>query len=725
MIRELVGRRFLVSCLTGIAIALPVYEAWAAWNNPYPAGEGQHNILYTAFTERPKKLDPARSYSANEYVFIANIYEPPFQYHYLKRPYGLEPLTAQEVPEPVYLDSKRRRLPHDAAPERIAYSVYRIQLKDNIAYQPHPCFALDENGNPRYAALNPADLKDINKLDDFTLAGTRKLVASDYVYQIKRLAHPKLHSPIFSIMGEYIVGFRDFGKRLEKAIKNTNAGGPAPDLTQFDMEGLQVVDELTYEITIHGKYPQFIYWMAMPFFAPMPPEADRFFSLPGMKERNITLDWYAVGTGPYMLSLNDPNRKMVLRRNPNYRRDVYPSEGEAGDRDRGLLDDAGKVIPFIDEVVFSLEKESIPYWNKFLQGYYDRSGISAESFDQAIRFTPGGDTELSTEMREKGIRLLTAVGTSSYYFGFNMLDKVVGGYSERARKLRQAISIAMDTEERITIFRNGRGLVGHSPIPPGIFGYREGAPGINSVTHVWRNNDARRRPVEDARRLLAEAGYPDGLDRKTGEPLVLFFETVSSGPEDKAQLDWMRKQFAKLNLQLVIRATDYNRFQDKMSKGDAQMFEWGWNADYPDPENFLFLLYGPNGKVKHHGENAANYNNPEFDRLFVRMKHMENGPRRQAIIDQMVELLRQDAPWVWGFHPKQFSLSHRWVYNVKPNLMANNTLKYLRIDPKQRAAGRNQWNRPVLWPLVLLFLLFLAGIIPAVMMYRQKERGTA
>ena len=86
----------------------------------------------------------------------------------------------------------------------------------------------------------------------------------------------------------------------------------------------------------------------------------------------------------------------------------------------------------------------------------------------------------------------------------------------------------------------------------------------------------------------------------------------ASGSEAKAQFDWLRKQFHKLNIQLDIRSTDYNRFQDKIRHGQAQIFQWGWNADYPDPENFLFLLYGPNGKVATDGENASNYSNTEF-----------------------------------------------------------------------------------------------------------------
>src|SRR3569833_769631 len=136
-----------------------------------------------------------------------------------------------------------------------------------------------------------------------------------------------------------------------------------------------------------------------------------------------------------------------------------------------------------------------------------------------------------------------------------------------------------------------------------------------------------------------------------------------------------------------------------MLKGTEQLFMWGWNADYHDPENFLILLYGPNGKVKSQGENAANYDDAEFDRLFQRMKNMPNGPARQSVIDEMVEFVRRDAPLSWGFHPKGFRLYHAWYQNGKTNLMANNTLKYLHIDPTLHEAKQAEWNRPVLWPL--------------------------
>jgi ABC-type transport system substrate-binding protein len=444
-----------------------------------------------------------------------------------------------------------------------------------------------------------------------------------------------------------------------------------------------------------------------------------------MKQRNISLDWYPVGTGPFWLRENNPSLRMVLQRNPNFHGERYPREGTPEEVASGLLADAGQPLPFIDGAVYSLEKENIPYWYKFLQGYYDSSGISSDAFDQAIQFGSQGEAVLTRGMEKKGIELSTAVETSIFYMGFNMRDSVVGGDSERARLLRRAISIAVDYEEYIAIFANGRGIAAQGPIPPGIFGYRSGKAGINPYVYQWRDGRAVRRSLDEAQELLARAGYPRGRDPATGKVLSLNYEAVAQGPDDKARLNWLRKQFDKLGIQLLVRPTDYNRFQEKMRKGTGQIYSWGWNADYPDPENFLFLLYGPNRKVDGGGENASNYANPELDALFERMKNMENGPERQALIDRMVDIARRDAPWLWGMIPKAFSLHHAWLKNLEPNLMANNTLKYRRVDTRLRERRRRAWNRPSLWPLWLIGGILVVGALPAVRIFRRRERSSA
>ncbi len=723
-----VGRVFL-KYFTASMVMLVSACGGNPWNSPYPAADAEKNILYSAFAERPKHLDPVQSYSSNEILFTAQIYEPPLQYHYLKRPYELIPSAAAKMPVVQYFGQNGERLKDNVDPAQIAYTVYEIFIKPGIRYQPHPAFARNEGGKFLYHELDAKDLASIYKLSDFPNHGSRELTASDYVFQVKRLAHPKLHSPIFSLMSDYIVGLKEYSATLQAAAGQSGQSDKDAylDLDNFPLEGAQVVDPHTYRIKIKGKYPQFMYWLAMPFFAPIPWEAERFYTQPGLAEKNITLDWYPVGTGPYMLTENDPNRVMILERNPNFHGETYPTEGMPDDEEAGLLKDAGKPLPFVEKIVFSRDKESIPRWNKFLQGYYDASAIGSDSFDQAVQLTGQGEASVTEAMKQQGIRLETAVAASTNYMGFNMHDPVVGGVDKQgrasARKLRQAISIAVDYEEYVSIFANGRGIPAQGPIPPGIAGHREGKEGVNPVVYDWVNGRARRKPIEAAKALMAEAGYPNGMDARTGAPLVLYFDVTARGAEDKSSLDWMRKQFQKLNIQLVVRSTDYNRFQDKIRKGNAQIFEWGWNADYPDAENFLFLLHGPQQKTGSEGENAANYSNSEYDRLFEQMKNMENSPERQHIIDRMVNILRRDAPWLWGYHPKDYGLYHAWYSNVEPNRLSHNNMKYYRIDGNLRAQKRREWNQPVLGPITLVVVVLLASLIPAVIVYRRRERS--
>ncbi len=685
-------------------------------NNPYPQEEGDQSVVYASFSERPKHMDPAVAYSASEYTFIAQIYEPPFQYHYLKRPYELTPLTATGMPKVEHLNAKGEKLASDADDSDIAYTDYLIEIQPGIRYQPHPALAKNAQDEYLYHHLTDAQIEKLGALQDLPETGSRELTAEDYVYQIKRLAHPKIQSPIAELMKNYIVGFDDFSKQA--------ANKQRFEIKDLPMVGVTALDRYQYRIRIRGKYPQFIFWLAMPFFSPMPWEADVFYEQPGLNDKNITLDWFPIGTGPYLLAENNPNRRMILQKNPLFHLETYPSEGEPGDKGKGLLADAGKPLPFIDKNVYMLEKETIPYWNKFLQGYYDASGIASDNFDQAIQFTGSGAATLTETMEEKDIQLETAVMTSIYYLGFNMLDATVGGDSEKARKLRQAIAIAVDYEEYIAIFANGRGVAAQGLIPPGIYGYAEGKDGINPYVYDWVNGKAQRKSIEIAKRLMSEAGYPGGIDPKTKQALILYFDTTAVSVDDRPRMNWYRKQFEKLGIKLVIRGTDYNRFQQKMRDGNAQIFNWGWNADYPDPENFFFLLYGPNAKVARGGENASNYQNPEFDRLFEQMRNMGNGEQRYRIIQSLQEMARRDATWIFGYHPKGFTLYHGWYKNLKPNLMANNQLKYTRIDTAERAEKRAAWNKPVIWPLLVALVVFVLLLIPAILAYRRRIRET-
>ena len=97
---------------------------------------------------------------------------------------------------------------------------------------------------------------------------------------------------------------------------------------------------------------------------------------------------------------------------------------------------------------------------------------------------------------------------------------------------------------------------------------------------------------------------------------------------------------------------------------------------------------------------------------------------RASIIARMNRIVQHDAPWIFGFHPKSYTLAHTWLKNRKPMGVGNNALKYQRIDVAERERLRREWNPPLLWPLAILGLAAAGVIVPAVVAYRRRERRT-
>ncbi|MCK4441470.1 MAG: peptide ABC transporter substrate-binding protein, partial [Sulfurovaceae bacterium] len=141
----------------------------AIWNSPYSDIKDKRDTLYSSFSLPPKHLDPVVSYSSNEWAIISQIYEPPLQYNYIKRPYQLESLTLKNMPNVIY------------NPNSDTYT-YILRFRKDIKYQPHPAFI------KKYRVLNSKELENIFTINDFKKTSTRTLKAQDYEYAIKRMA---------------------------------------------------------------------------------------------------------------------------------------------------------------------------------------------------------------------------------------------------------------------------------------------------------------------------------------------------------------------------------------------------------------------------------------------------------------------------------------------------------------------------------------------------------
>lgn len=719
-------------------------------NNPYREGETAEDTLFFPVNSEPTKLDPVAAYYSHEGEIIDQIYEPPFTYHYLKRPYEVIPLTAEAVPNPVYFDPAGELMADlDPPATEVGRAEYTIRIRRGVYYQNHPCFARDEAGELIYQDVSYDEIKAYDYPSKFPHQGTREATASDYALQIRRMADPRHVCPIYSTLDRYIEGFGELSqiytdmleeersRRKDAAGANYNreqdeAANPiALDYFAADFPGCQVLDEFTYKLVLKRKYPQIRYWLCMHFFGPMAQEAIDFFRQPAMIRKHFSITRCPVGTGAYYLETYRPNEWIEFRANPNYHEDFYPSEGMPEDEESGLLADAGERLPFIKRQVFVMEKEAIPSWNKFIQGYYDLSKITVDVFDQAVDLQPGADAEVSGHMMERGITLETAVETWFWYMEFNQMDEVLGPQEgdseevkEKKRKLRLAISIAQDSDEYKEIFLNGRGWVAHSPVPPGIFGFRHGREGMNPYVFDW--DESRERPalksIEAARQLMVEAGYPGGRG-PDGQPLIIYYDHASITTSFRSIFEWNKERFALLGIRLKERQWDLSRLRQKFDQGDWQLTTGGWIADYPDPENFLFLFYGPNSKARFKGSNNINYASPAFDAVFAELESMENSPRRQELIDEALEILRRDAPAAWQYFPESYTLLHSWLKNFKPHQMSKNVMKYRRIDGAHRAEQQEAWNQPVVWPVLLLLGLVIATLVPGAVSIYRRERG--
>ena len=709
-------------------------------NSPLPSDAAASNTLFSAVIENsPRHLDPTASYWSNDTPYTYQIYEPPYGYHYLKRPFTLVPKTAEEVVKPSYFDKDGKPLPADAPGELVAESVYDVRIKPGILFQPHPAFSKDADGKYRYHAMKPGELGERRTPLDFAEPGTRELVADDFVYALKRHATTRITTPIYGIFSEYVLGLKEYGELVKREDAKLRAGldqssqdKPFLDFRRWPLAGATAPEKHLLRIRIKGKYPQWSYWMQLTFTAPVPWEADAFYAQPGMAEVGLTLDTWPVGTGPYMMTEFIKDRRHVMKRNPNYRGEPYPCEGMPGDKEAGLLDDCGKRMPFIDAFVSTIEREAVAYRGKFRQGFYDVEVFERTDTGKDYLVAMQDSEDVRREYLDKGFRLDSFSDVNSYFVAFNMLDPMVGDgdsaqQAGRNRKLRQAISIAIDWEEYSKVFPKKAGDTAMSPLPPDIFGSHEAEKDyVNPVTHQLVNGKPQRRPIGDAKKLMVEAGYPDGRDAKTGRPLVLNYDVYfPATPERKPEIDWVVRQFAKIDIQLEVRATDNNQFQDKVRKGKYQVFWLGWNADYPDAENFLFLLYGPNGKTKYDGENTSNYANPEFDRLFSQMKTFDDGPEKRKLIDQLVKISQDDAPWTMGFFPHASAAVQHWVHNSKSAILIRDQGRYLRLDAAERVKRLKEWNQPVWWPVVLAGLAVVALLVVAVRSFRRRERTNA
>ncbi len=629
----------------------------ACSNAPYPDASGKM-IEYAALGEDPRTLDPAQVSDTVSAEILCQIYDSLYQNAYLARPYKVEPAIATGYPEKRTFSEE---VTEKGVKKKLTRMEYTFHLRKDVYFQDDPCFP-DGRG--------------------------RQVTAHDVVYAIKRLADPIVQSTGWWLVSGKIKGIDAFASRAAAAGK--------ADYAQ-QIEGIACPDDFTLKITLTEPNPEFIYVMSMPYTAPVAHEAVEYYNSSGQ----VGFARHPVGTGAYRLKSWERQHRIVIEKNPTFRKDYYPATGAPGDREKGLLVDAGKRLPFLDEVWFTIISANQPLWLLFLQGYLDASGIPQEQFDKAIT----KNLELSDAFAKKGISLEISTNLEVSYIVFNMRDPILG----HNKYLRQALSLAYDSDLFNQIYLNGRAISAQGPLPPGIFGYD---PNFKNPFKVY--------DLAKARELLAKAGYPGGVDGRTGKQLELTYDISSDSAVAREYATFDMRCFEQLGIKMKLQVNTFSQYLERSIKGTFQMSSGGWIADYPDPEDFFILLYGPNAPP---GPNAAAFSSPEYDRLYEKMKVMEDSPERAAVIKRMVEIVTDECPWIFNFHSPSYTLRHSWYKNGKSHSISGNYVKYLRVDPGARRAYWRVEDRPNLRaPLYALGLLVVVVTPGIVITYRRRRR---
>jgi ABC-type transport system substrate-binding protein len=481
----------------------------------------------------------------------------------------------------------------------------------------------------------------------------RELIAADYAYSLKRLLDPALRSPWTWILDGKLIG----GDTLQAAAKKSG---------KFDYDaplaGLEVVDRYTLRIRLTRPDYAFLYVLAMPETAAVAREA--------VEAYGNDFGAHPVGTGPYLLKEYQRSHRIVLEANPSYRKVTFDEALPANRADAAVARALkGKLLPLIGRVEIAVIEEGQPRWLGFLRGEIDY--LQPFPIDFVDELLDNG--KLKPALAAKGIQHELLLRPNTWWAYFNMEDPVVGGYTPEKIALRRAISMGFDTAELIRVLYHGRAVPAQSLIPPDIAGYD---PNHRTEAQVY--------DPAAARALLDRFGYKDRdgdgyRELPDGRPLVIEYWSRPTSAARQGDELW-KKNMDAIGIRMAFKKDQTPELRKMARAGKLQMRSDGWNADYPDAENFMQLLYGPNvGQA-----NDARFRLPEFDRLYEQARQLPDSPERTRIFNRMTDLVIAYAPLKLTHHLLEDHVIQPWVIGYKPHPIRSDIWKYLDIDASRR-----------------------------------------
>lgn len=512
--------------------------------------------------------------------------------------------------------------------------------------------AISADGRTYTLSIKPG----IHFSDDPAFKGRkRELIAADYAYSIKRFMDPANRSPYAFLFAGKIVGLDELAANAKKAGRfDYNA----------NVAGLEVVDRYSLRIRLAETDFNFSHVLAFPLAGAVAQEV--------IDAYGADTNAHPVGTGPYRLKSYVRSSKIILEANPGFRDKTWDFTAGDDPGDKAIVARmSGRKLPAIGTVEISIMEESQSRWLAFLGGQTDLEYQLSEL--AGIFMSPGG--KLKPDLVQRGIKLDRSVDPEITYTYFNMQETIggkpnpVGGFSKEKIALRRAIAMAYKLDDQIRIIRNGQAVRAHFPIPAGVAGHD---PAYRSATpHDPRLANA----------LLDKFGYRRGIDGyrtlPNGKPLLIRYSSVPT--EVARQFDeLMKRSLDAIGVRIEIHKDRFPELIKLENECRLMMRGSAWIADYPDGDNFMQLLYGPNSKQS----NNACYGSAEFDRRYEKSRTMPDGPARNRLYREMTRRMEMDTAWILADSRYRNVLLQPYVVGYRKHPVLHAEWLYIDLDPR-------------------------------------------
>ena len=502
--------------------------------------------------------------------------------------------------------------------------------------------------------------KGIYFTDDPAFGGKRReLTAQDVVYSLQRLVDPTGKAPWDFMLKGKVIG-------LDEKIEAGRKAG------KFDydqpIDGLRALDRYTLQIRLKKTDYNLPNILAAPATAVVAREV--------VEKYGSDFSAHPVGTGPYLLKDWQRATRIVLQANPLFRGETYtPAAGAAGVDTKVARELADKTFPRIGNIDIRIIESPQGSFLAFESGELDVLQGLGNDFTRIV--APGG--KLGAAYVKRGVKYFREPDADLTYLQFNMENPVVGGYTLDKVALRRAIAMSLNQAKLISVVANNQALAAQSPISPGITGYD---PKFKNTLNSY--SPAR------ANALLDRFGYKDingdgWRELPDGKPLLITYKTQTGGDRRDFE-EFLLKSLKSIGIKLDVRKMPFSELVKTRQSGQYQFAGAAWGADYPDAENFMQLLYGPNAGPG----NESRFRNQQFDALYEDIATSPDSPERNAKLRQMSRIVAAYAPWIYNSHRIRTSLAQPWISGYKPHPDNMPHFMYLDIDPAAQAAAKKR-----------------------------------